>query len=164
MSDAPSIRGAAQVRLADLCIPAAQWLLHFGSPVITIFTRGVMTKHILLLSARQRRAVHIQVELLRYGLLVEAVDTARRGLAIAQHRAPDAIVIDGDLPDLDGTTIKGKLNAAPVTAHIPIVLLAPPGQATETLLERQVGRNAPAAKEPLLEHDLVESLRRAGIL
>jgi len=46
------------------------------------------------------------------------------GIALADEHLPDVILIDLDLPDLDGAEVARKLAAAPRTASISVVLLS----------------------------------------
>jgi len=54
---------------------------------------------------------------------LEAV-TGAGGIALAQEHLPDVILMDLELPDLDGAEAARKLAAAPRTASIPVVLLS----------------------------------------
>ena len=54
--------------------------------------------------------------------VMEAVD-AETGIEVAKKRQPDLILIDIQLPGIDGFEATKILKAAPDTAHIPIVAL-----------------------------------------
>jgi two-component system cell cycle response regulator DivK len=47
--------------------------------------------------------------------------TAAEGLALARERYPRLILLDIQLPDLDGTAVLARLRAEPATAAIPVV-------------------------------------------
>lgn len=47
-------------------------------------------------------------------------ETARDGIALARAHAPDAILMDIRLPDIDGVTALGHLRALPETRAIPV--------------------------------------------
>jgi CheY-like chemotaxis protein len=49
--------------------------------------------------------------------------TAEQGLALAAERTPDLVLMDIQLPDLDGVTALGRLRAEPTTSTIPVVAL-----------------------------------------
>ena len=53
---------------------------------------------------------------------LEAV-TATEGLALAAAERPHLILMDIQLPDLDGITALGRLRAEPATAALPVVAL-----------------------------------------
>ena len=50
-------------------------------------------------------------------------ETAARGIALAQARHPDIILMDVQLPDMDGLTATRLLKADPLTCDIPVVAL-----------------------------------------
>ncbi|KRB66399.1 response regulator [Noviherbaspirillum sp. Root189] len=50
-------------------------------------------------------------------------EDARKGIAMAQAEQPDLILMDMQLPDMDGMEATGVIKANPETAHIPIVAL-----------------------------------------
>ena len=49
--------------------------------------------------------------------------SAREGIALATVHHPDLILMDIQLPDMDGVTALGRLKAGPDTARIPVVAL-----------------------------------------
>jgi len=66
---------------------------------------------------------------LRQGLLrageakVQVASSGGEGLKVALATTPDAILLDADLPDLDGLEVCRRLRADPVTDAIPVILL-----------------------------------------
>ncbi len=96
-----------------------------------------MDRRILLISANERQSARLQVALLHYGLMVEVAGTPRRGLSVAQHRPPAAIVLDEAIPEPDRSEIRHTLKADSLTARIPLVML---GRGDgETFLEALAG-------------------------
>jgi two-component system, cell cycle response regulator DivK len=49
--------------------------------------------------------------------------TAEEGIALAQARVPSLILMDIQLPGIDGVTALGQLRADPLTATIPVMAL-----------------------------------------
>jgi len=49
--------------------------------------------------------------------------TAEDGIALAQSRQPDLILMDIQLPGIDGVTALERLRADPITAPIPVMAL-----------------------------------------
>jgi diguanylate cyclase (GGDEF)-like protein/PAS domain S-box-containing protein len=47
----------------------------------------------------------------------------RRAVAMAQHSSPDLVLLDFDLPVMNGLVVMEKLRALPQTAHVPIIFL-----------------------------------------
>ncbi len=54
--------------------------------------------------------------------MVEATD-GLSGVAIAAREVPDLILMDINLPDIDGLEATARLKASPQLAHIPVVAL-----------------------------------------
>lgn len=54
--------------------------------------------------------------------MIEAIDGAS-GLKMVRQEQPDLILVDVNLPDIDGLEITARLKADPDFAHIPIVAL-----------------------------------------
>ena len=58
------------------------------------------------------------------------------GVALAQERRPDLVLLDFHLPDMNGDQVLERLRADPRTAEIPVVMLsgdATPGQIARVL-------------------------------
>ena len=49
--------------------------------------------------------------------------TAAEGIALARHHRPDVVLLDIQLPDMDGLSALVRLRAQPDTAGIPVVAL-----------------------------------------
>jgi two-component system, cell cycle response regulator DivK len=50
-------------------------------------------------------------------------ETAARGLALARSAQPDVILMDVQLPDMDGLSATRMLKADPMTGDIPVIAL-----------------------------------------
>ena len=66
----------------------------------------------------------VRLRLKRAGFEVVIATTAEEGLAIVGQEAPDLILMDLNLPDMDGWEATRRLKAAPETKHIPVVALS----------------------------------------
>ena len=61
---------------------------------------------------------------------------AEQGIVLAADKKPDLILLDIQLPDMDGYTVASKLRADPVSAGIPIIAVtsyAMPGDREKSL-------------------------------
>jgi len=54
--------------------------------------------------------------------MIEAVD-GLSGVAVAAREKPDLILMDINLPDIDGLEATARLKADPTLAHIPVIAL-----------------------------------------
>ncbi len=68
------------------------------------------------------------------GWQVLTAKSGHEGLCLAQAAQPDAILLDIMMPEMDGTETFQKLQANPLTQHIPVILLTARGRAIEQSL------------------------------
>ena len=61
---------------------------------------------------------------LRPGLTLDVAADGCSGLKMARDTRPDLILVDMQLPDIDGHQVRGRLQAEPRTAHIPCIALS----------------------------------------
>ena len=122
-----------------------------------------MPKHILIVEDSRTQALRLQLELQRYGLVVAVAETGSAGLKAAQQ-VPDVIVLDVELPGINGYTLCRILKADPRTAHIPVVMLTRHDQAAEMAKGLVVGANDYIPKDTFAEQNLVASMRHLKIL
>jgi CheY-like chemotaxis protein len=50
-------------------------------------------------------------------------ETAEQGLELAREKSPSLVLMDIQLPGMDGITAMKQLRAAPETAHIPVIAI-----------------------------------------
>jgi DNA-binding response OmpR family regulator len=65
----------------------------------------------------------IRLNLEREGYRLSSFDNGHEGLIAVQHRGFDFLILDLNLPDLDGFTICRELRRTPATAKLPILML-----------------------------------------
>ena len=123
-----------------------------------------MPKHVLIVEDSRTQAIRLQLELQRYGLVVEVAETGTAGLKAASQRVPDVIVLDVELPGINGFTLCRTLKADPRTAHIPVVMLTRHDQAAQTQKGLEVGADDYIPKDAFAEQNLIASLRQLGML
>lgn len=83
---------------------------------------------------------------------VDVAGRGEEGLAAARRLLPDLVLLDINLPDLDGYTICQRLRESPRTSHIPVIFLSEKG----TLSERVQGLGAGAQDYMTKPFDLEE--------
>ena len=59
----------------------------------------------------------------RFGHEVVTAEDGARGLSVASTQMPDLILMDLDLPQIDGWEVARRLKSAPETGAIPIIAL-----------------------------------------
>lgn len=65
----------------------------------------------------------VPIKLRRLGAEVICAASGSQGLAVAQERFPDLILLDVSMPDMDGFEVCRQLHADPLTSEIPIIFL-----------------------------------------
>ncbi|MBI4424750.1 MAG: response regulator transcription factor [Elusimicrobia bacterium] len=69
------------------------------------------------------------------GWTFQGAETSVEGLAMAARERPDLILLDVNLPDLDGFAVCRKVKADPVLGRVPIVLISGDRRKAEDILK-----------------------------
>ena len=85
-----------------------------------------------------------------------AID-AETGLTLARAERPDLILMDIQLPGMDGLTATGLLKQAPATASIPVIALTAMAMSADRAKSLQAGCDGYIAK-PLRYQDLYDAI------
>ena len=123
-----------------------------------------MANQILLVEDSRTQALRIQLELARYGVKLMIACDGISGLEAARTHRPDVVVLDVDLPDLDGYAVCQAIKSDPTIKHIPIIMLTQRDTARDTITGLQVGAVDYIPKDSFAEDNLVEALRQLGVL
>ena len=70
----------------------------------------------------------VQYNLTREGYGVLRAGTGEGGLAIAESKLPDMVILDLMLPGLDGLEVCKRLKGSGRTKHIPIIMIISPSR------------------------------------
>jgi two-component system cell cycle response regulator DivK len=89
------------------------------------------------------------------GHAVSCASDAESGLALARERSPDLILMDIQLPGMDGLAATVLLKSDPVTRAIPVIALTALAMKEDQARSLQAGCAAYIAK-PLRYHQLYE--------
>ncbi len=89
--------------------------------------------------------------------VIQATDGVT-GVALAQREAPDLILMDLSLPELDGWAATRQIRANPATATIPIIALTAHAFAEEVKDAFEAGCNGYETK-PLVYRRLIKKIR-----
>jgi two-component system cell cycle response regulator DivK len=83
-----------------------------------------MSGELILVVEDNEKNLKLVRDLLQFkGFRTLEADTAERGLALAAEHVPMLILMDVQLPDMDGVAALGQLKADPRTAAIPVIAL-----------------------------------------
>ena len=123
-----------------------------------------MSYRVLLVEDSRTQALRIQLELARHGLAVDIAHDGAAGLAAARSQPPDAVVLDVDLPIIDGYSVCRALKSDPATAPIPIVMLTRRDEAQAALAGLQLGAVDYIPKDSFAEQNLVQAFQQLGLI
>lgn len=94
-----------------------------------------------------------------HGFETVAVATGAEALERARELRPDAIVLDMDVPDLDGLEVTRLLQQDAATAGTPVILLSAHSRMLARLQARRAGSRGYLEK-PFAPRDLLDEVRR----
>src|SRR5438128_9708833 len=122
-------------------------------------------KKIALIEDDNDTAFTIRLNLEREGYTVSHFDRGQDGLLAVQHGAADFVILDLNLPDLDGLTICRELRRDPSTRAIPILMLTARGSERDRITGLELGADDYLTK-PFSMRELVARIgaifRRSG--
>jgi len=83
-----------------------------------------MAGELILIVEDNEKNLKLARDLLQYqGFRTLEAGNATDGIALAEQHGPALVLMDIQLPDMDGITALGKLRGSPATADIPVVAL-----------------------------------------
>lgn len=97
----------------------------------------------------------------RRGHRVDSVDNGRSAVARAQAEPYDVVLMDLEMPDLNGIAATAALRAAPATESLPIIAMTAHVDFGESERYRAAGMTAFLAK-PCRPHDLIRTVESLG--
>jgi DNA-binding response OmpR family regulator len=96
-------------------------------------------KRIVLIEDDADIAFTVRLNLEREGYKVTHYARGQEGLSAVQRGAGDFVILDLNLPDLDGLTICRELRREPLTAAIPILMLTARGSERDRVTGLELG-------------------------
>jgi DNA-binding response OmpR family regulator len=135
-----------------------------GQPERFHYQERHMSERILLVEDSKVQAHHLQSHLQLHGLRVDVVALGKLALDIARQDPPDVVVLDIELPDMNGYEICRALKADPRTAHVPIIMLTMRDTHQDTLHGLTYGAVDYIAKDAFAPENLIVSLRSLGLI
>ena len=113
---------------------------------------------VLVIEDSPTQAQQLDVILAARGLQVIIADDGLKGLRMVDERHPDLIVLDVNLPTMDGLQVCKRLKRDPNTAHIPIVMLTAADSASATVQGLNVGADDYIPKDSSATENLLATL------
>jgi CheY-like chemotaxis protein len=119
---------------------------------------------ILLVEDSTTQALQFQTLLEREGVTVLWAADGEAGLQMVREERPDLIVLDVQLPGMNGFQICQQLKTDPKTADIPVIMLTRYDEAEAVLIGLQAGAVDYIPKDAFAGAVLLETMRQMGLL
>ena len=119
---------------------------------------------ILIVEDSRVQALALQQLLEQKGLDVLRALDGHVGIAMAERYLPDAIVLDIQMPGMDGLEACQRLKQNPKTSHIPIVMLTAYSDSKVLMRGLSLGAVDFIPKDAFSDSVLLETLRQLHIL
>ena len=123
-----------------------------------------MSVEILVVEDSPTQALRLKLVLEKQGLAVTVAQTGEEGVALALEKTPAVVVLDVNLPDIDGFQVCQRLKEHPSTAEIPVIMLTIKDRIDDTITGLEVGADAYIPKDDFADANLLQSLRDLGLL
>jgi two-component system cell cycle response regulator DivK len=119
-----------------------------------------MAGELVLIVEDNEKNLKLARDLLQYkGFRTLEANNATEGIALAEQHAPALVLMDIQMPDMDGITALGKLRGSPATAQIPVVALTAFAMAADQERLLAAGFDGYLSK-PIDIHDFSDQVRR----
>ena len=123
-----------------------------------------MQKSILLVEDSTTQALHLRTLLEREGLQVAWARDGRQGVEKAQQLHPDLVVLDIQMPEMNGFEVSRMLKEEAETADIPIIMFTRYDDAQSVMSGLETGAIDYIPKDAFAEAVLLETLRQMGFV
>ncbi len=121
-------------------------------------------KTILVVEDSTTQADAIRVVLEENGLNVICANNGLSGLKVAQAICPDLVVMDVNMPGMDGFQVLQVLKSAPATRDIPIVMLTSSSTPEAAMTGLTAGAVDYIPKYVFEMQGLIETVRQMGLI
>ncbi|MBZ0310653.1 MAG: response regulator, partial [Anaerolineae bacterium] len=119
-----------------------------------------MTKKMLIIDSKLEDIAFLPQFLSQYNYAVSMVATSKEGLTLASRQLPDIVMLNINMPDMDGIEVCRRLRSLPQTTDIPI-LLTTSYYDSRIHAEGLLAGAVDILTKPLHMADLLERLKRA---
>jgi CheY-like chemotaxis protein len=117
-------------------------------------------KIVLVVEDSPTQALHMQALLEQEGLSILLAHDGKTGLEMAQELGPDLIVLDVQMPGMNGFQVCGELKNRPATKDIPIIMFTRHDEREAVVLGLQTGAVDYIPKDAFADAVLLETLRQ----
>jgi DNA-binding response OmpR family regulator len=119
---------------------------------------------ILVIEDSTTQALHLQALLEEAGLQVIWAPDGQAGVKMAHQAQPDLVVLDVQLPDMNGFQVCQDLKSQNDTRHIPVIMFTRHDDPEAVVLGLQSGVVDYIPKDAFADAVLIETLRQMGFV
>jgi DNA-binding response OmpR family regulator len=127
-------------------------------------TQQADQRTILLVEDSATQALRLKALLEEQGLLVAWASGGGAGLQMARQLRPDLILLDVQMPDMNGFQVCRQLKGDQDTVDIPIIMLTRHDDSEAVVLGVQLGVTDYIPKDAFADAVLLETLRQMGLI
>lgn len=120
--------------------------------------------NILLVEDSETQSRQIAAELSQYDIQVIVAQDGAQGLRILNLQKPDLIVLDVNMPKMNGYQMCRRIRRDPDTAHIPVIMLSAANSSEEQAEGLDAGADGYIAKDEFAANNLMAALCSYGLL
>lgn len=123
-----------------------------------------MSYRVLVVEDSPTQAAQIKQTLEAVGLDVLVVSDGPDAIREAMAQPPQLVVLDINLPSMDGYQVCRRLKRNPSTKDIPVIMLTEHASPKETMTGLQSGADDYIPKDVFAGEHLLDSLRELGLI
>jgi DNA-binding response OmpR family regulator len=127
-------------------------------------TNDADKKKILVVEDSPTQALHMQTLLEQEGVQVLLAPDGQTGLEMARRFGPDLIVLDVQMPGMNGFQVCRQLKNSPATEDIPIIMFTRHDEQEAVVLGLQTGAVDYIPKDAFADAVLLETLRQMDLI
>jgi CheY-like chemotaxis protein len=127
-------------------------------------TAKTVSGTVLVIEDSPTQAMHVQTLLGDAGLNVVLAADGREGVQLAQQLLPDLIILDMQLPKMNGFQVCDQVKRKQETRHIPVILFTRHNDPEMATLGIQSGAIDYIPKDAFGDAVLLETLRHIGLI
>ena len=121
-------------------------------------------KNILLVEDSPTQAAHLKSLLEEAGGCVHIAQDGQTGIKMAQELKPDIVILDVQLPDINGFHVSQNFKESKETRNIPIIMLTKHKDNEAAVLGKQIGVVEYIPKDAFADAVLLETLRQMKLI
>ncbi len=102
----------------------------------------------------------VSLILSRKGFEVKGVSDSQQGMELITHDAPDLILLDLMLPEIDGWEVYRRLKKNKSTKSIPVIIITAKAQPIDKVLGLQIAKVDDYICKPFIPEELIQSINK----